>query len=85
MSPLRGAEPPKETATADRGEVIFHTGTSDRSMKKLERNSGSLQTDTSYDQQVEIPKELFSGVCTCALLLSPTLAAALAWVRHGAR
>lgn len=55
-SPLHGAQPPKDTAVADRGEVIFHVHKADQSMKKLERNYRSLEADPSYDQQVRIPE-----------------------------
>lgn len=50
MSPLYRAKPPKETATADEGGVIFHIGKSHQSMMKLERNYKSLEADPSYDQ-----------------------------------
>lgn len=50
MSPLYTAKPPKETATADGGRVIFHIGKSRQFMMKLERNYRSLEADPSYDQ-----------------------------------
>ena len=85
MSPLHRAKPPKETAVADGGEVIFHIGKSDQSMKKLERNYRSLEADPSYDQQVGIPEgSPKRGLYLCSAAV-PRPAAAPALPCHGAR